>query len=109
MICGPELFHCVNDFEASLTCNCDDESEEDSEDANNKHHGQNKSRQNWFGRQVLNLVKVIWNIGNSFKEQSPDLLVLDTHDIKYKDAVNTVNSIETLGKTISFKNFFKEE
>ena len=48
-------------------------------------------------------------MGGSFKEQSPDLLVLDTHDIKYKDAVNTVNSIETLGKTISFKNFFKEE
>ena len=109
MICGPELSHCVNEFEASLTCNCDDESEEESEDANNKHHEQNKSRQYWFGRQVLNLVKVIWNMGSSFKEQSPDLLVLDTHDIKDKDAVNTVSSIETLGKKISFKNFFKAE
>ena len=59
MICGPELSHCVNEFEASLTCNCDDESEEESEDENNKHHEQNKSRQYWFGRQVLNLVKVI--------------------------------------------------
>ena len=48
-------------------------------------------------------------MGNSFKEQSPDLLVLDTHDIKDKDAVNTVSSIETLGKKISFKNFFKAE
>ena len=37
-------------------------------------------------------------MGNSFKEQSPDLFVLDTHNIKDKDAVNTVNSIETLGK-----------
>ena len=38
-------------------------------------------------------------MGNPFKEQIPDLLVLDTYDITDKDIVNTVNSIETLGKS----------
>ena len=38
-------------------------------------------------------------MGNLFKEQSPDLLILHTHDIKDKDFVNTFNSIETLGKS----------
>ena len=64
MICGPELSRCINEFEASLTCNNDDECEEESEDANSKHYEENKSRQNWFGYQVLNLVKVISNMGN---------------------------------------------
>ena len=42
MICGSELSLCVNEFEASLRCNNDDECEEESEDGNNKHHGLNK-------------------------------------------------------------------
>ena len=45
-------------------------------------------------------------MGNPFQEQSPDLLVLDTHDIKDKDVANTVNSSETLGKT-QFQEFKK--
>ena len=101
MICGPELSYCVNEFEASLTCNNNGECEEESEDANSKHQEQNKSRKSRFGCQVLNLVKVISNMGNPFKEQSVDLLVLDTHDIEDKDVVNIVNSIETLGKSLS--------
>ena len=96
----------VNEFETSLTCNNDDECEEENEDANRKHYEQNKSQQNQFGCQVLNLVEVISNMGNQFQEQSPDLLVLDTHDIKDKDVANTVNSSETLGKT-QFQEFKK--
>ena len=106
MICGRELSRCVNEFEASLTCNTDDECEEESEDPNSKHHEQNKSRQNRFGCQVLNLVKVISNMGNPFKKQSPDLLVIDTHDIKDKDVVNKVNSIKILGKS-QFQEFLQ--
>ena len=106
MICGPEVSCCVNEFEASLTCNNDDKCEEESEDANSKHHKQNKSRQNRFGCQVLNLVKVISNMANPFREQSPDLFVLDTRDIKDKDFVNTVNSIETLRKS-EFQEFLQ--
>ena len=104
MICGPGLSHCVNEFEASLTCNTNDECEEESEDPNSKHHEQNKSRKNRFGCQVLNLVKVMSNMGNPFKKHSLDLLLIDTHDIKDKDVVNTVNSIETLGKS-QFQEF----
>ena len=69
MICGPELSRCINEFEASLTCNNDDECEEESEDANSKHYEENKSRQNWFGYQVLNLVKVISNMGNHLRNK----------------------------------------
>ena len=99
MICGPEVSRCVNEFKASVTCNNNDGCEEENEDATSKHHEQNKSRQNRFRYQVQNLVKAISNMANPFKEQSPDLLVLDTHDIKDKDVVNTVNSIETLEKS----------
>ena len=107
MVCGPELSCCFNEFEVSLTCNNDNECEEESEDASSKHHKQNKSPPNCFGFQVLNLVKVISNMGNSFKEeQSPDHFVPDTHDIKDKDVVNTVNSIETLGKS-QFQEFLQ--
>ena len=106
MICGPELSCCVSEFEASLTCNNDDECEEESEDPNSNHHEQNKSRKNWFGCQVLNLVKVMSNMGNPFKKHSSDLLVIDTHDIRDKDVVNTVNSIETLGKS-QFQEFLQ--
>ena len=42
MIRGSELSLCVNEFEASLRCNNDDECEEESEDGNSKYHGQNK-------------------------------------------------------------------
>ena len=45
-------------------------------------------------------------MGNPFKEQSPNLLILHTHDIKDKDFVNTVNSIETLGKS-QFQEFLQ--
>ena len=45
-------------------------------------------------------------MGNPFKKQSPDLLVIDTHDIKDKDIVNTVKSIETLGKS-QFQEFLQ--
>ena len=45
-------------------------------------------------------------MGNPFKEQRPDLLILHTHDIKDKDFVNTVNSIETLGKS-QFQEFLQ--
>ena len=106
MICGPELSRCVNEFEASLTCNNDDECEEESEGPNSKHHEQNKSRKNRFGCQVLNLVKVLSNMGNPFKKHSLHLLVIDTHNIKDKDVVNTVNSIETLGKS-QFQEFLQ--
>ena len=43
MICRPELSHCVSEFEVSLTCNNDDKSEKESENANSKNHEQNKS------------------------------------------------------------------
>ena len=69
MICGPELSRCVSEVEANLTCSNDDKCEEESEDTNSKHHDQNKSRQNRFGCQVLNLVKVISNMGNPFKKK----------------------------------------
>ena len=42
IICGSELSRCVNEFEARLRCNNDDECEEESEDGNSKYHGQNK-------------------------------------------------------------------
>ena len=45
-------------------------------------------------------------MGNPFKKQSPDLLVIDTHDIKDKDVVNTVNSIKILGKS-QFQEFLQ--
>ena len=99
MVCGLELAHCIHEFEAALLFNDEDEEYDNYEikDKDSKHHEQSNSRQQLFSVQVLNLVKVFNTMGNSFTEETKDLMVLDTRDIVDEDAIRSVSTIETLG------------
>ena len=100
MVCGPELARCIDEFEAALPFNDEDEEYDDDDeikDKDSKHHEQSNSRQQLFSIQVLNLVKVLNTMGNPFKEETKDLMVLDTCNIVDEDAIRSVSTIETLG------------
>ena len=102
MVCSPELARYIHEFEAALPFNDEDEEYDDDDDdeikdKDSKHHEQSNSRQQLFCVQVLNLVKVFHTMGNPFKEETKDLMVLDTHDILDEDAIKSVSTIETLG------------
>ena len=90
MVCGPEIARCVSEFEASLPYYQQENKFE------YKHHEQTSSHEQRFSTQVLSLVQVIANMGNSFLKNSEDLLMLDTRNTANKNVVNTVNLIDTL-------------
>ncbi len=62
-----------------------------------RHHEQTLSVQWEFEKQVRSLMSVMENMGTPFLEDSPDLLVLDTHDIMDEKVVDTVENIEIAG------------
>lgn len=62
------------------------------------HHEESFSAQTCFKLQVLALVEAINELGNPFLYNSPDLLSLDTHDIMDASVVETVCTVEALGK-----------
>ena len=102
MICGPELARCIHEFEDGLRQDDDDEDNH----VDNKHHEQTRSHQNRFTLQVEKLVHVMYGMGNPFEEETKELLVLDTQDVKDEEVVNTVNTIEKIGNQ-KFNEFFK--
>ena len=100
MVCGPELARCIHEFEAALPFNDEDEENDDDaeiKDKDSKHHEQSNSQQQLFSVQVLNLVKVFNTMENPFKEETKDLMVLDTRDTVDEDAIRLISTIETLG------------
>ena len=101
MVCGPEVARCANEFEATLPRNSQETSYQPF-----KHHEQTDGFQKRFRKHVTDLVCVFEEMGNPFLEVSPDLLVLDTHNIMVAIVVNTVNNIEKEGEQqyIEFAN-----
>ena len=61
-------------------------------------HEEGFSSQKAFKQQVLALVQVIKEMGNPFLESSPELLALDSRDVVDQSVVDSVRSIETIGK-----------
>lgn len=66
-----------------------------------------KSVQGKFQTQVKALVEAMETFGNPFKEDSGDVLVLDTKDIASEQVVATVNGIENAGQQ-QFQMFLEE-
>ena len=62
------------------------------------YHEQVKSVQEKFQAQVRALVETMETLENPFKEDSDDLLVLDTKEISSDNVVATVNTIENAGQ-----------
>ena len=88
MIGGPEIARMVTEYEECSS----------SEKMSTKHHEQVPSIQNTFLKNVKNLVNAIEELGNPFKEDSGDLLALDTKDIMATEVVESIKNIKTIGQ-----------
>ena len=61
------------------------------------HHEQQPGVQSAFLKDVQSLTLVLQDMGNTFLEESNDLLVLDTKDIM-ESVAGTVRKVETIGQ-----------
>ena len=75
MIAGPEVARVIEEFGLQGNRRVD-----------THHHDQTASVQTSFARDVRSLVMVMEELGNPFKEESQDLLVLDTKEIADEDS-----------------------
>ena len=89
MLAGPEQARLLTEFEAQY-------SPEVSEKYS--HHEEGLSAQINFKQQVLALIETIEDMGNPFLDDTPDLLSLDKRHIIDESVVDSIHSIEALGK-----------
>jgi len=95
MIGGSEIARMVTEYEECSSA----------EKMSTKH--QVPSMQNTFLKNVKNLVNAIEELGNPFKEDSGDLLALDTKDIMPTEVFETIKNIKTIGQD-QYKAFVAE-
>ena len=98
MIGGPELARMINEYEEQLP--------RENRQVR-KHHEQVSSLQNAFLKDVKNLVNAMEDLGNPFKEDSGDLLTLDTKVIMPIVVVESVKNIQRIGKD-QYNTFVRE-
>ena len=98
MIGGPELARMINEYEEQLP--------RENRQVR-KHHEQVPSLQNAFLKDVKNLVNAMEDLGNPFKEDSGDLLTLDTKVIMPIVVVESVKNIQRIGKD-QYNTFVRE-
>ena len=96
MVSGPEMSRIIDDFELSQELVTNIAKQEEQEDL--RHHEQMKGVQNTFQNQVNAVCSTIEEMGNPFADQTGDLFVLDTRDIADSKVVETVRTVEQLGK-----------
>ncbi|VDI78635.1 Hypothetical predicted protein [Mytilus galloprovincialis] len=93
MVCDPEIARAVNEFELSQELI----KHEQSNGSDVRQHEQVERKQKAFVKQVIAFTATIEKMGNSFLEESEDILVLDTRDIVDPKVANTVRNIEQIG------------
>ena len=103
MVSGPEIARLITEFESIQDAIMTKQSK--GPDVHN--HEQMKSVQERFQMQVRALVHSFETLGNPFKEDSDDLLVLDTKEIASMQVVTTVNGIENPSQE-QFQMFLEE-
>ena len=103
MVSGPEVAWLIMEFESIQ----DVIKTNQSKGPDVHHHEQMRSVQERFQTQVRALVDSFETQGNPFKEDSGDLLVLDTKEIASAQVVTTVNTIENAGQE-QFQMFVEE-
>jgi len=91
MVAGPEIARAVNEFESAY---------EVQKPANTCHHEQVPSVQKAFAKDVQNLIEVIDEMGNPFREDSTDLVVLDTKEIVPKSVLEAVSAAKEKGQSM---------
>lgn len=97
LLAGPEQARLIHEFEEQFVIEKEREY---------FHHDEGFSTQKTFKLDVLSLVEAIKNMGNPFLDQSEELLTLDTGNVLDQSVVETVRTIEALGKE-QFKNYYK--
>ena len=98
MIGGPETARMVTEYESQSA---------PEKKQSTKHHEQVPSVQNAFLKNVKSLVSSMEDLGNPFKEDSGDLLALDTKDIMPSEVVESVKNIKKIGQS-QYKAFVTE-
>jgi hypothetical protein len=88
MLAGPEQARLLEEFEECFASHTED----------HLHHEQGLSTQNNFKQQVQSLAETMKDMGNPFVDETTELLTLDSHDIVNETVVNTVRTVEELGK-----------
>ena len=96
MVSGPEMSRIINDFELSQELVRNIAIQGEQEDL--CHHEQMIGVQNTFRNQVNAVCSTIEEMGNPFADQTGDLFLLDTGDIADPKVVETVRTVEQLGK-----------
>ena len=97
MLAGPEQARLIEEFENQFLENKDDD---------NFHHDKGYSTQNNFKLQVLSLVEAFEDMENPFLDQSEDLSTLDMGIVMDESVVDSVCTIEALGKE-QFSSYHK--
>ena len=88
MVAGPEQARLLAEFEGHIL----------KADTADQQHEQGCSTQRLFQKQVNSLSAVISNMGNPFLDDCPELLALHTRDCTTDAVVETVHTIESLGR-----------
>ena len=100
MICGPELARCISEFECPAWS-----------DENNTqlfpHHEEGFATQLSFKKQVQSLIDTVTGFGNPFEDDCSELLILNTRACTDDSVIETVRSVETLGKA-QYQQYKKE-
>ena len=89
MIAGPEQARLLKEFEQEYI----------SEDGTKQqHHEEGMSTQKIFKEQALALVHTIRGMSNPFVDDTSDLIMLDTRNVIDESVVNTVRTVESVGR-----------
>ena len=97
LLARPEQGWLIEEFEKQFL---------ESKDDDNFHHDEGNSTQTSFKSQVLSLVEAFEDMGNPFLDESEDLSTLDMGIIMDESVVNTIRTIEALGKE-QFNSYYK--
>ena len=93
MVAGPEIARITTEFEEQAI-----RGHGGAHDIGHLHHDQKPGVQAAFMKDVRALIAVFQEMGNPFRENTQDLLVLDTRDIMETPVAETVRKIESLGE-----------
>lgn len=101
MVAGPEMARAITEFDT----NCMVSSKKGAQQE--RHHEHTLSFQTLFARDMNALVETIDSYGNPFKEETSELLVLDTRDVVDPKISQSICEIEKIGQ-LQYKEFTKE-
>ncbi len=87
MVAGPEIARAITEF---------DTNRKNRQSNQTRHHEHTLSKQTSFARDVKALVETIDNYGNPFKEETSELLVLDTRDVVDPRISKSIRNMEKI-------------